>query len=55
MTREELINNYGDEICELYCRWYFTNRAFPKTLCGGHCCEDAEDRFADEHNIELEN
>ena len=55
MTREELRNNYGDEICELCCREYFVNRAFPETPCEGRYCEDAEDSFADEHNIELEN
>ena len=43
MTREELINNYGDEICELCCREYFVNRAFPETLCEGRYCEDVED------------
>lgn len=38
MTRDELRNNYGDEICELCCREYFTNRAFPETLCEGRYC-----------------
>lgn len=28
-------------------------RAFPETLCEGRYCEDVEDSFADEHNIEL--
>lgn len=40
MTREELRNNYGIEICELCCREYFTNRAYPETLCEGRYCED---------------
>lgn len=25
----------------------------PETLCEGRYCEDAEDEFADEHNIKL--
>lgn len=54
MTREELRNNYEKEICELYCRVYFTSRACPESLCEGNFCEDAEYSFADEHNIELE-
>ena len=54
MTREELRNKYGDEICELCCREYFTNRAYPDTLCEGRYCEDAEDSFANEHDIKLE-
>ena len=32
MTREELRNKYGDEICELCCREYFTNRAYPDSF-----------------------
>ena len=43
MTREELRNNYGNDICELCCR------ALPESLC-----EETEDSFADEHNIKLE-
>lgn len=54
MNREELKDKYGDEICKLCYREYFTNRAFPETLCEGRYCEDAEDNFADERNIELE-
>lgn len=54
MTREELKDNYGKYICELCCQEYFTNRAYPELLCKGKYCEEAEDSFADEHNIELE-
>jgi hypothetical protein len=54
MTREELKNNYENDICELCCREYFTNRAYPESLCEGRYCEEAEDSFADEHNIKLE-
>ena len=54
MTREELRNNYGNEICELCCQEYFTNRAHPESLCEGQFCEDAEDSFAEENNIEVE-
>lgn len=54
MTKEELINNYGNDICELCYREYFTNRAYPESLCEGKYCEDAEYSFADEHNIKLE-
>lgn len=54
MTREELKDKYVDEICKLCYREYFTNRAFPETLCEGRYCEDAEDNFADEHDIELD-
>lgn len=55
MTRGELRNKYGNEICELCCREYFINRAYPETLCEGRYCDDAEVSFADERNIELEN
>ena len=54
MTREELRNNYGNEICKLCCREYFTSRACPETLCEGDFCEEAEDSFADKDNIKLE-
>lgn len=54
MTREELRNNYEKEICELCCREYYTSRALPESLCEGQFCEEAEDSFAEKHNIELE-
>lgn len=54
MTREELRNNYEDEIRKLCCRECFTSRVCPESLCEGQFCEDAEDYFADEHNIILE-
>lgn len=54
MNREELRNNYGNDICELCCRDYYISRALPESLCEGQFCEEAEDYFADEHNIELE-
>lgn len=54
MTREELKNNYEYNICELCCREYFTYRAYPESLCEGRYYEEAEDSFADEHNIKLE-
>lgn len=53
MNREELKDLYGDEICELCFKNFFTNRAAPETLCEGRYCEDAEEDFAEEHNIEL--
>lgn len=54
MTREELRNNYEKEICELCQRKYYTSRVLPESLCEGRFCEEAEDSFADEHNIKLE-
>lgn len=55
MTREELFDKYEEEICE-YCK--------DKILCEcqlhfgepceGRFCEQAQDEFAEEHNIELE-
>ena len=74
MTREELIYNYGNDICELCYHEFYTSRAYPESLCEGELCyhefytsgaypeslcegqfcEEAEDYFADEHNIKLE-
>ena len=54
MTREELRNNYENEICELCQREYYTSRALPESLCEGQFYEEVEDYFADEHNIKLE-
>ena len=54
MTREELRNNYENDICELCCREYYTSRALPESLCEGQFCEEAEDSLAEENNIELE-
>ena len=54
MTREELRNNYENDICELCCQEYYTCRVLPESLCEGQFCEDAENSFAEEHNIKLE-
>lgn len=54
MTREELKYKFEKEICELCCREYFISRPCPEWLCEGDYCEEAEDSFADEHNIKLE-
>ncbi len=53
-AREELRNNYGNNICELCHREYYTSRALPESLCEGQFCEEAEDSLAEENNIELE-
>ena len=55
MTREELQNELGDAICE-YCNKNILPQYNLGTgwLCEGCYCEDAEDSFAEEHNIELE-
>lgn len=54
MTREELKYKFEKEICELCHRGFYTSRACPESLCEGQFCEETEDYFADEHNIELE-
>ena len=54
MTREELRNNYGNVICELCHREFYTSRALPESLCEGRFCEEAEESFAEKNNIELE-
>ena len=54
MTREELRNNYEKETCELCHREYYTSRALPESLCEGNWCEEAQDGYATENNIELE-
>lgn len=54
MTREELKKKFEKEICELCYQEYFTSRPYPESLCEGKYCEDAEDSFAEEHNIKLE-
>ena len=54
MTREELRNNYGNDICELCHREYYIGMAYPESLCEGQFCEEAEDGYAAENNIELE-
>ena len=55
MTRKELFDIYGEEICE-----YCTNNIVPEyflrlgELCEGRFCEQAQEEFADEYDIELE-
>lgn len=55
MTREELQNELGDAICE-----YCNKNIIPGynlgigCLCEGCYCEEAQDGYAAENNIELE-
>lgn len=55
MTREELFDKYGEEICE-YCTDNIVREYYLRLgeLCEGCFCEQAQDEFADEHDIELE-
>lgn len=55
MTREELQNKFGDAVC-VYCN----KNIIPEhnlgigCLCEGNWCEEAQDGYAEENNIELE-
>lgn len=55
MTREELQNELGDAVCE-----YCNKNILPKynlgigCLCEGCYCEEAQDGYTEENNIELE-
>lgn len=55
MTREALFDKHGEEICE-YCRDNILCEYQLRLgeLCEGSFCERAQDEFAEEHNIELE-
>ena len=55
MTREELQNKFGNAICE-YCNKNIISEYNIGIgwLCEGQFCEEAEDSFADEYNIKLE-
>ena len=55
MTKEELQNEFGDAVC-VYCN----KNIIPEhnlgigCLCEGNWCEEAQDGYAEENNIELE-
>jgi hypothetical protein len=55
MTREELQNKLGDAICE-YCNKDIISEYNIGIggLCEGQYCEEAQDGYAAENNIELE-
>lgn len=55
MTREELQNELGDAVCE-YCYKNIISEYNIGIgwLCEGCYCEEAQDGYADENNIELE-
>lgn len=55
MTREELIDTYGEEICK-YCKETYlsdTNFSLGESCEGSHC-ESAQYDYAYDNNIELE-
>lgn len=55
MTREELFDEYEEELCE-YCRKAIIceHQLHLGESCEGRFCEQAQDEFAEEHDIELE-
>lgn len=55
MKREELQNKLGDAICE-YCNKNIISKLNLGIggLCEGNYCEEAQDGYAAENNIELE-
>ncbi len=55
MTREELFDKHGEQICE-YCTDNIVREYCLRLgeLCEGRFCEQAQDEFADEHDILLE-
>lgn len=53
MIREELQNKLGDAICE-YCNKNIISEHNIGWLCEGQYCEEAQDGYAAENNIELE-
>ena len=55
MTREELQNKFGDAICE-YCSKNIISEYNIGIDClfEGNWCEEAQDGYAAENNIELE-
>lgn len=55
MTREELIDTYGEEICKYCIETYLSDTNFPLgESCEGSHCESAQDDYAYYNNIELE-
>lgn len=55
MTIEELQNEFGDAVC-VYCNKNIIplHNLCIGSLCEGNWCEEAQDGYADENNIELE-
>ena len=53
LTREKLVSKYDTEICDL-CRanGYLDNLA-PCSTCEGNYCEQSQDDFAEENDIEI--
>lgn len=55
MTREKLQNEFGNDICE-----YCNKNIIPEhnlgigCLCEGNWCEEAQDDYAEQNNIKLE-
>lgn len=55
MTREELIDNYGEEICKYCIETNFSDTNFSLgESCEGSHCESAQTDYACENDIELE-
>ena len=52
MTRGDLVNEYGEDICKL-CARNGHHRSTPSGTCEGRWCEETEDEFAEEKGITL--
>ena len=53
MTREELMSEYDFVICDLCIANGYLDNLTPCSTCEGRYCQQAQDDFAEENNIEI--
>ena len=55
LTREELVSKYDSVICDLCLANGYLDNLAPCSTCEGRYCEQAQDDFAEENDIEIVN
>ena len=55
LTRKELVSKYDARICDLCLANGYLDNLAPCSTCEGRYCEQAQDDFAEENDIEIVN
>ena len=53
LTREKLVYKYDAAICDLCIAYGYLQNLAPCSTCEGNYCEQAQDDFAEENDIEI--
>ena len=53
LTKDEMVSEYDSAICDLCKKNGYLDNLAPCSTCEGNYCEQAQDDFAEENDIEI--